>query len=1532
MVVQICIAGQKPLKIISNNSSSMVLEFVVDSSWISANGDFQSIPILDKNQQGLPVLSEIIVGLPENVQLNWFENQSESINIIVNQEPIIERSKGLEEEITFSIESEPIPSQPASISSGPTIRGHGSAVLKIHPIVTGNNGLQFHRRFTIQLTWDGNASLTSPSFLSQTGITELPIKRSSNRTMAAPEIPAYQFSENLIQIVVDTIAWHQITYDDFADSNFATNMDPSSFQLWHGNEQQMIFVEGEFDGSFDENDKIIFQGFPAPPPDGAPYQNNFYTNENVYWLTWGESNGLRYAQESVYPDLPPDDTHRPETYTANIHIEKDEYFTRLGNMHLHEQWDTFDHLFMNPAIDAGTIKAFEFTLPHPQNSDLSSANLALNFQGITTGDHIIQFLINDHIVGSGTWENQASYTIQGLASQEFLTHGNNVIDILNEENPNDDNHYDQVYLNWIKIEYQKFFKAYNDEIEFARDGNLSLTTQFEIDGFSSSNIQIFKEGVSKLTDFIVTWNSQAGGYTAILQDFIAGESPTYHGFTDESLRPVKYLRETNPLIPINQIPESEYIIIAPDSFKTALEPLAEYHNATIVDVDQIYRMFSDGIVSPYAIKDFLTWTYNNWSSPQKYVLIGMWGKWMGWHGTTNYTRKFIPAMRIQTIGWGAVSSDFWYTLVEGNDFIPEFAIGRFSVSSIEELGISVNKTLENFQQTGQKWKSDIVNIGGYEITFKNQSETLIPKEIEMGFIPVRLYIDKFSEGGSFYGTTDSLVHYINKGVSYINFLGHGGGAVWADRSLLTLGDIELIENPGRYPFVTSMTCFSGDVTNPNALGRKLLSKENGGVTGWFGSAGVAWIINDYLLLKPIHENLFSNSELSIGNIVNTGKIEYYAMNTTNNPNTIYDELPLTQIFQFNLSGDPALKPPRLGNLDVSIDPNDPEPGEVLSLNTESDSISYVLYNDKNFPHQKYPESIIGSTIQLSDTVSPGRYTLLIKGKDQDEWKTQSVPVQVSGTTIRWISINPLNPTRNEPIAIQIEAVDRHGIDSLSLIVNGNIVGEFIHQSENYYSLSEPLQLPNPGYTYTLQVKAVDGDTQQNETWSSTREIRVRNIIDVQPLSISHIAEDSLFIKVTFKNSVSDYGEATLSIQEQIDQNWITIGRKTVNFNGVETFERKFPVLLSSGDHLIRAITTADDSLSNTQNDTLETIITPQHFWVTPQLGTTEDLSTHASIHYEDVSVDIANGSAGAQYILTIDYEPATDVVNQPGLTPALEQNITINSYKNVQYDLYWNVDSIPENSRLFTWNSDVGIWHPREYTFIDLNVFIQNDQSAKYTFFHVNDSKKPILEAAINGQRFLRNSYLSSSPIISVNATDENGLNPLDEAIQIFIGDQLQNNDIITQKIIKDGILLLNIQPSLTSQDEKISILVFDVAGNASDTLNLEFIVREKLDLIDYGNYPNPFIDQTRLSYELTESVDEFQLDIYTIDGRRIRRFDESSTLTDLDPRVGAFHEIIWDGKTDKGDFVANGVYFYRMKAKKGKTIIERKGKIVKAR
>ena len=42
----------------------------------------------------------------------------------------------------------------------------------------------------------------------------------------------------------------------------------------------------------------------------------------------------------------------------------------------------------------------------------------------------------------------------------------------------------------------------------------------------------------------------------------------------------------------------------------------------VVDVEDIYDEFSYGVLSPQGIKDFLTYTYQNWVSPvPQYVLL-----------------------------------------------------------------------------------------------------------------------------------------------------------------------------------------------------------------------------------------------------------------------------------------------------------------------------------------------------------------------------------------------------------------------------------------------------------------------------------------------------------------------------------------------------------------------------------------------------------------------------------------------------------------------------------------------------------------------------------------------------------------------------------------------------------------------------------------------------------------------------------------------------------------------------------------------
>ena len=73
-------------------------------------------------------------------------------------------------------------------------------------------------------------------------------------------------------------------------------------------------------------------------------------------------------------------------------------------------------------------------------------------------------------------------------------------------------------------------------------------------------------------------------------------------------------------------------------------------------------------------------------------------------------------------------------------------------------------------------------------------------------------------------------------------------------------------------------------------------------------------------------------------------------------------------------------------------------------------------------------------------------------------------------------------------------------------------------------------------------------------------------------------------------------------------------------------------------------------------------------------------------------------------------------------------------------------------------------------------------------------------------------------------------------------------------------------------------------------------------------NYPNPFNPSTTIEYSITNDS-HVNLSIYNVSGRLIR------TLVDEFKVINSY-KVIWDGKDDRGNAAASGVYFYKLKIK----------------
>ncbi len=83
-------------------------------------------------------------------------------------------------------------------------------------------------------------------------------------------------------------------------------------------------------------------------------------------------------------------------------------------------------------------------------------------------------------------------------------------------------------------------------------------------------------------------------------------------------------------------------------------------------------------------------------------------------------------------------------------------------------------------------------------------------------------------------------------------------------------------------------------------------------------------------------------------------------------------------------------------------------------------------------------------------------------------------------------------------------------------------------------------------------------------------------------------------------------------------------------------------------------------------------------------------------------------------------------------------------------------------------------------------------------------------------------------------------------------------------------------------------------------------------------NYPNPFTSSTVIHYTLPQNIREAHIEIYNIKGQLVQTilsFPNPSLSGRNGMKTGlGTHEVIWDGKDDKGKKIGAGMYFIYMK------------------
>jgi hypothetical protein len=1409
-----------------------------------------------------------------------------------------------------------------------------------------------------------------------------------------------------IKLVVDKTGIYKVTYQDLLDAEINPSLiDTKKLRLLNRGVEIPIFFKGGEDGRFDTQDYFEFWGEQNLARGRYESQELYFdpfSDHNLYWLEVADRNGLRLVEENgALVETNPARFITPYAFTEILHFEEDNFFEHFGQPSANVDLPSYrmDHWFYDKGITAQSRREYKAHLPHPLESGENSVFVTMLLRGKSYRSasnplqtHQVDVWLNDEKIGSSDqWPDQSAQWITNKgnlsgSSQANLINGQNELQLI----MNQQNVYDVVLLNWFEITYQRKYRADQNFIRFKKQDGLpeNYIIQFEVDGFTNQNIEIYKLGVSKIVAGRIDYPDQDAyqGYRLTFQDQIYSSAIEYVALTDNmKLKPIAITKdfawqagdEQASLLRTDNA--ADYLIITDDLFYENCLELKEYRETAglkveVVKVKDIYDEFNYGIKSPLAIKRFLKFAYLNWdqASPLLYVVF------VG--DASRYYKDnadYVPTILYETYLYGAAASDYQYALLDDQDEIPDLVIGRIPVTSNDELLAYLNKLkgYETEKELGP-WRNTALFISGndastYEIgsskpAFRAQNQRIIDLKLPEGMFVRKLNTvqdETIAGSDPNFGSTTDLINYFDEGLTLVNFFGHGGGGIWADVQLLNLNDVDRLNNKLQLPFVKSMTCFTGafEGGSRKGLAEKMIVTGEKGVIGAFASSGLGWLHNDFAIGWTLTDFLLSK-ELTVGEAVLFTKLFYlsnnvYVVEDRNFPIPDYFRLKNSMVNQYNYLGDPYVKlplPPR--DLNIAVDTSIPDIGDTVNITIEAPfSTGSGKLEITSQAHDRITEEYLSldngryqTSYIIPDNVNQQNLIIKAYATDAVSEARGVARLAINKILLDSIATMPLRPMVGDTVNIHLylsspQDIARIYVENLQSSsgtlysyelkpvtqqhwVTAQTIGPYKQAGKYSYNISMENNSGVKSYFNNKVLQIFDSRPdilikQNSLKFDGDLQIGLNCIIN--SINIDQTLNSELYIYAD-RYSVADEPLIKKSIQIVPQQNisvQIPLPYKEVYK------ERNFIIQLDPLDIFTE---------SNEENNRDSLKVPANIFNIPYEVGTTTD-----GIHNDTLTI----ANFGQLYIppkgLSASSVLISRQINERKLRKPTDQpDFDFIPYSSNEGDSSWiylemrnttatmqkdiyaqiaidtiNYDPlILNNLALCRFADKIKRWIKmpliRDGNFLHVQLTGWGD----YALFSIDDQVKPIIEITADGRNMYDKIYIAKRPRIAFILQDENGIDLSETGFQVFLDDRQLSADVMnipdtTQNANTISILTT---PEINEGNHTLSVQATDVNGNSA-AKSVIFNVTEAFDIEIFGNYPNPFIDETTISYENRgQPLAEFKVKIYTISGRLIR---EISSFAGDDLRAPGYHEIVWYGRDDDGNLVANGVYFAVVKA-----------------
>ena len=687
-----------------------------------------------------------------------------------------------------------------------------------------------------------------------------------------------------------------------------------------------IYVEGENDGVFNDNDYILFYAW-GPNKWLKDVNGNFYNDKNIYS---DQSNYFINISEEEQPLRIKDISSVVQS--VNKQVDTYSYFDVYENDLISlvgggQRW-------YGERFDENLEQIFNFTIPNIANNNVQfDVSMASNSQ-----------------TNSGT--NQL-YSVNGnVLKSSFLPVGDFGRTELSMvlTNPSD--------FIPFKIGIKRnspSVKVYLDRISLNARRNLYFTdNQFNFRDISSV-------GLGNIGNFII----QNVPSTVKVMDITNRHIPQFINgnlvgnvfsfrLSTDSLREFVAFDNQNFYVPervgkvdnqnLHALPQADYLIVTHADFIDQANRLANLHREKglkvhVVTSEQVFNEFSSGMMDPTAIRSFGKMFYdrsfsNPITAPDFLLLFGD-GTYDPKNRLAN-NNNYIPTYQVLSSenSISAMVSDDYYGMYDQNESMEPYdlldiGIGRLLISNATNAKQQVDK-IEHYLKNGSTlysgsntvccggntqsnstfgdWRLKTILIADDEENgyFINQDTEPNSKMINSNHPEINLdkiYLDAYSQisnaGGQRYPDVyNAISDRVERGALVINYVGHGGETGVAEERVITTPQIQSWNNINTLNLMVSATCEFTKYDDPSRVSAGewvSLNPIGGSIALMTTTRSVFFGVNTTTGQK-FYENVFSrdvnNLPLAFGQIMMQTK---NASGSSDNKRS------------FTLIGDPALR-------------------------------------------------------------------------------------------------------------------------------------------------------------------------------------------------------------------------------------------------------------------------------------------------------------------------------------------------------------------------------------------------------------------------------------------------------------------------------------------------------------------------------------------------------------------------------------------------------------------------------------------------